>query len=151
MAKRGQQTTAPADRQGPAKKVDGRGGRRPGSGVKLGSKWKRTLEKEAIRELVRLHLTEHLVPILDAQVKKALGTSYLMVRDKGTGQFKRVAKSHAEKLKPREEIIEVWESDPSTQAAQELLNRAIDKPAEPLQQVQVDHEHTIRWKTKDEE
>jgi hypothetical protein len=29
-----------------------------------------------------------------------------------------------------DEIIEVWEKEPSTQAAADLLNRALDKPTE---------------------
>ena len=36
------------------------------------------------------------------------------------------------KLGAKEEIIEVWEKDPSVQAFTDLLNRAIDKPADQL-------------------
>jgi hypothetical protein len=37
------------------------------------------------------------------------------------------------KLGDDEEIIEVWEKDPSVQAYTDLLNRALDKPAEQVQ------------------
>ena len=42
------------------------------------------------------------------------------------------------KLGRHEEIIEVWEKDPSVQAFTDLMNRALDKPAEPPQQLDID-------------
>jgi AAA domain len=60
----------------------------------------------------------------------ALGIKYVVVRQKSSGRFLRVAALQAEKLKPDEEIVEVWEKDPSVQAFTDLLNRAIDKPVE---------------------
>ena len=59
------------------------------------------------------------------------------VRDRDTGQFVRVARGHATRLKPREEIIEVWEKDPSTTAFADLMNRTLDKPKEQEQEVKV--------------
>jgi len=41
-----------------------------------------------------------------------------------------------------EEIIEVWEKDPSVQAFTDLLNRALDKPAE--QKQEFEHSGAIR-------
>ena len=48
-----------------------------------------------------------------------------------TGKFVRVIESMAQvKLGRHEETIEVWEKDPSVQAFTDLMNRALDKPAE---------------------
>ena len=121
-----------------------RGGKRPGAGKPKGYKHQSTLDKIAARELVRQRITAELGPMLDAQIANAKGIKYLVVRQKTTGKFLRVAESLAGKLNPDEEIIEVWEKDPSVQAFTDLLNRAIDKPTEA---VTVDHQGAIelRW------
>ena len=41
------------------------------------------------------------------------------------------------KLGQGEEVVEVWEKDPSTQAFTDLLNRALDKPREQVFDVNV--------------
>jgi hypothetical protein len=55
------------------------------------------------------------------------------VREKSSGKFLRVSAGRAEKLNPEEEIIEIWEKDPSVQAFTDLLNRALDKPVEQVE------------------
>jgi hypothetical protein len=62
------------------------GGPRPNSGRKVGSKLRKTLEKEA----ARIAITKHLEPLIEAQVANALGIKYLVKRDKKTGKFTRV-------------------------------------------------------------
>lgn len=111
-----------------------RGGKREGAGRKRG---KQTLEKEAMREVVRTRVAKKLLPLVDTQISNALGISYLVVRDRATGKFLRVGKGHAERLKPEEEIIEIWEKDPSVQAFTDLLNRALDKPKEQEQEIKL--------------
>lgn len=106
-----------------------RGGKRPGAGRKKGPQ---TLEKEAAREIVRRKVFAELGPMLASQISNAKGIHFLVVRDKKTGKFLRVGKGRAEALKPEEEIIEIWEKDPSVQAFTDLMNRAIDKPAEQM-------------------
>lgn len=103
------------------------GGKRPGAGRKKGPQ---TLEKEALRALVREKVGKALSRLIDSQIANAEGIKYLVVRDKRTGKFLRATKNAAEKLDPEQEIIEVWEKDPSVQAFTDLLNRTIDKPAE---------------------
>ena len=69
-------------------------------------------------------------PLIDAQIEQAKGLKYLVVREKSTGRFVRVSEGMAkakEKLKPNEEVIEVWEKDPSIAAFTDLMNRALDK------------------------
>lgn len=116
-----------------------RGGARKGAGRKKGPQ---TIEKAAARELVRQKVFEHLGPLLDAQISNAQGLSYLVTRDKKTGKFIRVTEAMA-KVGKDEEIIEVWEKDPSVQAFTDLMNRAIDKPAEQLQEIKLTGEINI--------
>lgn len=122
-----------------------RGGKRAGAGRPKGPQ---TLEKEAARAIVREQVFKRLKPLLDAQISNAVGISYLVVREKKTGKFLRVGKGRAEHLNPEEEIIEVWEKDPSVQAFTDLMNRAIDKPAEHVEMTGADQgpiEITFRW------
>jgi hypothetical protein len=117
---------------------NGHGGKRLGAGKPKGTKNRGTLEKEAARELVRQLITDRLGPLIEAQLAHAEGLKYLVTRDKRTGKFIRVteamarAKGQADPLADHEETIEVWEKDPSVQAFTDLLNRALDKPAEQL-------------------
>lgn len=125
-----------------------RGGSRPGAGRKKGGKNRSTLEKERAREVARALITARMKPMIGAQVANALGIKYLVVRDKTTGKFLRVRKHSAEKLNPQEEVIEVWEKDPSVQAFTDLMNRALDKPAEQVKLTGDDGgpvEHVFRW------
>lgn len=115
-----------------------KGFRQPGSGKKKGHKAPKTLEKEAAREHVRLRVTAELDPLLDAQLAHAKGLKYLVVRDRTTGKFLRVTEAMArQKMGAHEEIIEVWEKDPSVQAFGDLLNRALDKPKEQEQTIKL--------------
>jgi nucleotidyltransferase/DNA polymerase involved in DNA repair len=96
----------------------------------------KTLDKLAARELVRQKVTEHLAPLLEAQIKHAVGLRYLVARDKTTGKFTKLTEEQAEKLladggeDSDRVVVEVWEKDPSVQAFTDLLNRALDKPKE---------------------
>jgi hypothetical protein len=115
-----------------------RGGKRPGAGRKKGYKEKHTLAKEAAREVLRQLVTAEIEPMVEAQIKHAKGISYLVYRTKRGGKFTKVTAELAAELfkraaKPSDEggvIIEVWEKEPSVQAFTDLMNRAIDKPAE---------------------
>lgn len=107
-----------------------RGGTRPGAGRKKGPQ---ALEKEAMRALLRQKVYEEMGPLVEAQIANARGIKYLVVRDKKTGKFLRVAEDAAATLKADEEIIEVWEKDPSVHAFTDLMNRAIDKPVEQME------------------
>jgi hypothetical protein len=77
-----------------------------------------------------------MAPLLAAQLQNAKGIKYLVVRDKRGGKFVRVTEAMAKaKQGSEEEIIEVWEKDPSVQAFTDLMNRALDKPAEQVQTI----------------
>lgn len=120
-----------------------RGGARPNSGPKKGAVYQKTLDKLAAREVARQLITAKLEPLIDAQIANAGGLKYLVTRDKKTGKFLRVGSAQA--AKPNEETIEVWEKDPCVQAFTDLMNRALDKPSEPVQQHDVSGALTITW------
>ena len=116
--------------KGQASRENGKKGGRP-----PGSFGPHRLDKIAMRELVRQRVGERLDELVDAQIANALGISYLVTRDKRTGKFIRVGPAMAS---ANEETIQVWQKDPNVHACIDLLNRALDKPAEQSQQL----EHT---------
>lgn len=103
-------------------------------------------DKERARLKLRERVWAEMDGMIDAQIENAKGLKFLMVREK-TGKFKRVAKDVAEKLNPGEEIIEVWEKDPSVYAFADLLDRTLDKAAQPKQEVDVKGDVTIKWQS----
>lgn len=111
------------------------GGARPGAGRKPGGKNRATIQKEAAREALRQIVLTKMHALVDAQIANAKGIKFLVVREKATGKFLRVGNARAERLNPAEEIIEVWEKDPSVQAFTDLMNRALDKPKEQEQEI----------------
>jgi hypothetical protein len=115
-----------------------------GSGKPKGYKAPQTLTKLAARDFLRDKVIAAMEPMIAAQIASALGISFLMVREKTTGKFLRVGKGAAEKLNPDEEIVEVWEKEPSVQAFTDLMNRALDKPKE--QEIEVAHSGGITIK-----
>ena len=118
-----------------------KGGARPNSGPKKGAIYKPTLDKLAAREFVRQRVTEALGPLIDAQISHAKGLQYLVYRDKKSGKFERV--KALEDVDQDENTIEVWEKDPSVQAFTDLLNRALDKPAEQVQELKLSGELSL--------
>ena len=117
-----------------------------------GQKMQKTMEKEAAREFVRRTVTENLGPLLAAQIDNAQGIRHLMMRDPKTGQFVRVTGDAREidKALKTKNAVWIYTKDPSVQAFTDLLNRAIDKPAEHIQ-VAGAGSITIRWQKDDGE
>lgn len=122
-----------------------RGGARPGSGRKPGSLNPSTITKEAAREALRQIVLADMRDLVAAQLAQAKGLSYMVVRDKSTGKFLRVAENQASELKPDEQIIEIWEKDPSVQAFTDLMNRALDKPKEQEQDLNIQGAIELKW------
>lgn len=103
-----------------------------------GAKNKATVDKEALREELRAQVRASLAPMVEAQIANAMGIKYLIARQKLTGRFVKLTEAQAslrEGVESDEEIIEVWEKDPSVQAFTDLMNRTIDMPAKPPEQV----------------
>lgn len=115
-----------------------RGGKRPGAGRPKGTKEPKTLEKEAARTALRERVLAEMGPLVDAQIANAKGIRYLVVRNKAGKFIRRVDENmDPDRIAQGEEIVEVWLKDPSVQAFTDLMNRAIDKPAEQLQKLEV--------------
>lgn len=112
------------------------GGKRPGAGRPRGSKSQKTLEKEEAKRVAREIILAELRPLLESQIANAKGIKYLVVRERKGGKFIRVtetmARARSGGMKPDEEAIEVWEKDPSVHAFAELMDRALDKAAQPV-------------------
>lgn len=133
------------------------GGKRPGSGPRKGAKYKSTITKEQARAALAAIVIREMDALVAAQVANAKGIKYLVVRDKKGGKFLRVTEAMAKLNKGSgEEIIEVWEKDPSVQAFTDLMNRALDKPAEQMQELKITGEvnlvsrlHAARQRTRE--
>lgn len=122
-----------------------KGGKRAGAGRPRGTVNPSTITKEQAREALRAVVLEEMRAMVAAQVAQAKGLSYMVVRDKATGKFLRVSKNQAQNLKADEQIIEIWEKDPSTPAFTDLMNRALDKPKEQEQDVNANVALRITW------
>jgi len=109
-------------------------GRPPGAPNKATVEAKAT--KEAMRELLRQKVSDAFTPLVDAQIANAQGIKYLVARDK-VGKFSRISEDELKAILAGEDnervLIEVWDKDPSVQAFTDLMNRAIDKPIEPVE------------------
>lgn len=114
------------------------GGARAGAGKPKGTKNASTLSKEASREVARQLIVAQLEPLIAAHTANALGIKYLVTRDRKSGKFIRVTEAMAKaKQGHDEEVIEIWEKDPSVEAFKELLNRALDRPKEQEQELKL--------------
>ena len=117
-----------------------RGGARPGTGPKKGSHRVATMKKEQAREALRVIVLARMKRLVSAQISNAEGLKYLVVREKKSGKFLRVTEAMAKAkqgTENEEETIEVWEKDPSVQAFTDLMNRALDKPKEQEQDLNI--------------
>jgi hypothetical protein len=117
-----------------------RGGKRPGSGIKKGYKYRQTLEKAEAREVVRAFVTDNMMPMLRAQLAHAMGIGHCYTRDKH-GKFARVEDlAEIDRLLTEGtegEHFFIFAKDPSAVAFKELLDRALDKPKEQAQEIHV--------------
>lgn len=125
-----------------------RGGARPNSGPKKGAKYKPTLDKEAAREALRAIVLREMESLVASQISAAKGIRYLVARNRASGKFVRLDEEAMTKLLAGEdddslEAVEVWEKDPSVQAFTDLMNRALDKPKEQKQELELTGELTV--------
>lgn len=118
-----------------------RGGKRPNSGPKKGTKYgpqQETISKEQAREAVRAVVLKHMDAMLRSQIAHAKGLGHLYARDK-SGKFTKIEnQAQIDKLLLEgEEDRDYWifSKDPSVQAFTDLMNRALDKPKEQEQEV----------------
>lgn len=116
-----------------------------------GTKTYKTIEKEAARSALRQIVLRDMDALVGAQLANAKGISHFFLRDKA-GQFVKIEdpKLIAQALNSGDEgsYYYIFTKDPSIQAFTDLMNRALDKPAD---QVKVTGEeggpveHVFRW------
>src|SRR5215471_828007 len=115
--------------------ANGHGGARPGGGRPRGKKMLETLEKEQAREYVRQVVTARLGSVLEAQLDNAEGIRHLMMRGPKTGKFERITgdEKQIDKALKSKNACWIYTKDPNVPAFTDLMNRALDKPAEHLE------------------
>lgn len=101
-----------------------KGGKRQGSGAKLGQPQKRTLEKQEQQRQFRERIAEHIGPIADALVQSALGVSHMMAREKD-GKWTQVTdpKIMARVLESGQSFYRIHAQNPDVRAIKESLDR----------------------------
>jgi hypothetical protein len=127
-------------------------GRKTG-GKPKGYRAPKTLEKLEAREFTRKMVTDALRPMIQAQIANAQGIGHLYTRDKA-GKFTKI-ENQAQIDQLLAEGVEredywIFSKDPSVQAFTDLLNRALDKPAEQVKVTGEDGgpvEFMFRWKS----
>jgi hypothetical protein len=124
-----------------------KGGARPGAGMPLGYKTRKTIEKEEARAAFRQIVLNEMEELLEAQMAHAKGLKYLVARHKASGKFAKLTEELALKIANGQadeyEAIEVWSKDPSVQAFTDLMNRALDKPKEQEQEIKLSGEVSL--------
>lgn len=123
-------------------------GRKTG-GKPKGYKAQHTLAKELHRERLRELVCQHLEPLARAQIAHALGVSYMVLRHPD-GTYTRATNEEQlnRALAAGSKAFEIFTQAPSTAAFADLMNRALDKPAEQLRVTGADDgpvEHVFRW------
>lgn len=109
-----------------------KGGKQPGAGRPKGTLNPSTLRKLALRDRILSRFEKDADAIYEAQLAQALGTKFLVARDPKSGKFIPVNEEQTKLLMEsgQAETLEIWDRPPSTQAAQFIADRAIDKPTE---------------------
>jgi hypothetical protein len=109
------------------------GGRPKGT---TGIKQVQTIKKEEARDALRQLVLQKMEQLVDAQLSNATGIKYLVRRDAKSGKFLRVTADMLDQ-QTDDDLIEMWEKEPSVQSFTDLMNRALDKPKEQEQEVTV--------------
>ena len=121
-----------------------KGGKREGAGRPKGTtgiQHASTITKAQAREALREYVISQMPEMMAAQVAHAKGIKYLVARNKAGGKFEKVSPEQLDAMLAGQDdgsiILEVWDKDPSVQAFTDLMNRALDKPAEQEQTINV--------------
>ncbi len=129
----------------------GHGGRREGAGRPKGTLAPSTMDKLEARAYLRQRVVASLQDMLDAQIDHAQGIKYLVARAKNGGKFEKVSPEQLDEMLAGQDdgsiVLEVWHKDPSVQAFTDLLNRALDKPADHVEVTGADGGPlVVQWK-----
>ena len=124
-----------------------RGGARPNSGPKKGTKYAPSVSKAEAREAHRRVIEKFALRMIRSQVAAAIGIGHVYSRDQH-GKFTRIeneAVAH-QLLTEGTEGKDYWIflKDPSTAAFTDLMNRAFDKPKEQERDITLDGSLVIK-------
>lgn len=110
-------------------------------GMPEGHVTEKTRSKEEAREALRVIVMREMDDLVAAQIANAKGLSHFFLRDPKTKQFIKIedAKAIETALNSGDEGSYYWihTKDPSTQAFSDLMNRALDKPKEQVQEIKL--------------
>lgn len=117
-------------------KRGGNGGKRPGAGGKRGAVYAPTRDKIAAREALRRLIDRHMERMCHAQVENACGIQHFFLRAED-GTFTRVTDPEeiTRALNGPVTGYRIFTKDPHTPAFTALLDRALDRPAEQSQDI----------------
>lgn len=117
-----------------------RGGARPNSGPKKGTKYAPTIAKEIAREQLRALLTKQLEPVAESLVSRCKGVRYFVTRNKKTGKYELVTNPDQviKALNNEDENCgEFYTDKPDTAAIKEFFDRTVDKAKEQEQEIKI--------------
>lgn len=111
-----------------------RGGKRAGAGRPPGALNLATIDKNHEREKLRAQILAHRDPMTSAQIQHSQGVSYMILRHPD-GTFTRATdvKQIDAACASGAKAFMIFTQAPNTQAYTDLMNRALDKPAEQIQ------------------
>jgi|SRR5882672_953444 len=119
-----------------------KGGRQLGAGRPKGTtgiKHKATIDKDFHREVLRQLVVAELKPMLSKQIAHAQGIDHFFLRNEKTKQFEQVKDPSlieaALNSGDQDSYYWIFTKDPSVQAFTALLDRALDRPKEQPQEV----------------
>jgi hypothetical protein len=127
-----------------------RGGKREGAGRPAGTVNPSTITKEQARDALRTIVLQQMSKLIAAQLDNATGIRHFIVRGAG-GKFERLTDPEQIEAALNADGAEegktfwIYTKDPSVQAFTDLMNRALDKPKEQEQDVNVNAEVVIKW------
>ncbi len=102
-----------------------------------------TIDKAAMREELRAIVRPHLEPMTLAQIGAAKGLNVAVVR-RSDGTFRRIDSPEAfDAAVDAGERIDITTLQPSTAAFTDLMNRTLDKPQEPPQELAITGELSL--------
>jgi hypothetical protein len=109
-----------------------RGGKRNGAGRPKGSVEAHTLRKLAVRQRFLKRFEEDAEKLYAAQFAQAMGTKFLVARDRKSGKFIPLDEEKTKLMLAcgQADEMEIWDRPPSTQAFVALADRSIDRPTE---------------------
>lgn len=120
-----------------------RGGARPNSGPKPGTKHEATLAKEVARARYQERMTRRFDALLDVQFETATGISQFVYRDEA-GRFKVIDDpDELAACLSQGKALRIFTRLPNAQAQTDILNRTMDKPKEQEQVISISGELTI--------